>query len=48
MYSGVPNTRPAIVAFWRYLPHREQASWTAHQDINDVMLATAIYPDGVL
>ncbi|HEY4057204.1 MAG TPA: hypothetical protein VGM39_11380 [Kofleriaceae bacterium] len=40
--------RDNIVAFWRYMPHREQPSWTAHQDINDVMLATALYSDGVL
>ncbi|CAN5909350.1 hypothetical protein BH11MYX2_BH11MYX2_10110 [soil metagenome] len=40
--------RDNIIAFWTYAPHREQRSWTAHQDINDVMLATAIYPDGVL
>ncbi|HEY4175464.1 MAG TPA: hypothetical protein VGM90_01470 [Kofleriaceae bacterium] len=40
--------RDNIVAFWRYMPHREQRSWMDHRDINDVMLATALYPDGVL
>lgn len=40
--------RDNIIAFWTYPPHREQPSWTDHQDRNDVMLATAIYPDGVL
>jgi len=28
--------------------HREQATWRAHEDINDVMLATALAPDGFL
>src|SRR5262249_39812846 len=34
-----------IVGFW--MPHAQHhdASWQAHQDINDVMLATALIPD---
>jgi hypothetical protein len=34
-----------IVSFW--MPHAQHrdASWQAHQDINDVMLATALMPD---
>lgn len=36
----------AIVAFWRRPEHRRVDSWTEHQDINDVMLATALVPDG--
>jgi hypothetical protein len=34
-----------IVSFW--MPHAQHhdASWQAHQDINDVMLATALIPD---
>ena len=37
-----------IVGLW--LPHAEHQdeSWKAHQDINDVMLATALIPDTFL
>jgi hypothetical protein len=37
-----------IVGFW--MPHAQHhdASWQAHQDINDVMLATALIPDTFL
>ncbi|MBI2396060.1 MAG: hypothetical protein HYV09_41235 [Deltaproteobacteria bacterium] len=35
-----------ITAFWRRPEHRRVESWTEHQDIDDVMLATALVPDG--
>ena len=35
-----------IEAFWRQPVHREVNSWTAHRDINEVMLATSLAPDG--
>jgi hypothetical protein len=37
-----------VRAFWSEARHRETRTWHAHQDINDVMLATALVPDGYL
>jgi hypothetical protein len=37
-----------IVDFWMPHARRGDASWQAHQDINDVMLATALIPDTFL
>lgn len=37
-----------ITTFWLDRSHRQQPSWTEHQDINDVMLATALAPAGYL
>jgi hypothetical protein len=37
-----------IQAFWRQATHRRGESWTAHADINDVMLAASLQPNGVL
>ncbi len=37
-----------IEAFWRESVHQTQPSWTEHQDINEVMLATCLCPDGWL
>jgi hypothetical protein len=34
--------RTAIIAFWRDPAHRAVARWREHEDINDVMLATAL------
>ena len=38
----------AIERFWHEPDHREASSWTAHRDINRVMLATRLAPDGFL
>jgi hypothetical protein len=38
----------AIESFWLNPEHRRAASWTTHQDINEVMLATSLLPDGCL
>jgi hypothetical protein len=35
-------------AFWLRAEHRGTDTWRAHEDINDVMLATALLPDGFL
>jgi hypothetical protein len=40
--------RDAIERFWREPRHREARSWTDHRDINRVMLATSLSPDGFL
>jgi hypothetical protein len=37
-----------IDAFWSVPQHRQSRSWTAHADINAVMLATSLAPDGYL
>ena len=35
-------------SFWLMPAHRETRTWTVHRDINDVMLATSLLPDGFL
>lgn len=42
------QVRQGIEAFWSRPEHRESRSWTDHQDINDVMLATSLVPEGFL
>ncbi len=37
-----------IDSFWSLPEHRHGRSWTAHRDINDVMLATSLMPGGYL
>ena len=37
-----------IESFWLELTNREANSWTEHLDINMVMLATSLAPDGYL
>jgi hypothetical protein len=44
-YSGVGKR---IEMFWLEHTNRESDSWTAHRDINSVMLATSLAPDGFL
>ena len=40
--------REAIEAFWRDPAHQRTDTWFEHQDINTVMLATCLAPDGFL
>lgn len=40
--------RTEIEAFWLSPEHREARTWIEHADINDVMLATSLRPDGFL
>ena len=40
--------RDEIEAFWRNTAHRDSGSWSEHRDINEVMLATSLAPDGFL
>jgi hypothetical protein len=37
-----------IVSYWRDPAHRVDRTWSAHRDINEVMLATALAPAGFL
>jgi hypothetical protein len=40
--------RTEIESFWLRPYHRETPTWVEHADINDVMLATCLAPDGFL
>jgi hypothetical protein len=40
--------RGRIESFWLDPEHRRAPSWTEHRDINEVMLATSLVPDGCL
>ena len=37
-----------IASFWLIPEHRQERSWLDHEDINDVMLATTLLPEGFL
>jgi hypothetical protein len=38
----------AIESCWRDPAHRRDPAWMEHRDINDVMLATCLVPEGLL
>ena len=40
--------RAEIESFWLAAGHREVRAWLDHEDINDVMLATSLVPEGFL
>jgi hypothetical protein len=40
--------RQKIERFWLDGKNRESSTWTGHQEINMVMLATSLAPDGFL
>ena len=40
--------RDEIESFWRDAAHRNNRTWGEHRDINDVMLATSLAPEGFL
>jgi hypothetical protein len=40
--------RAEIEGFWLEPAHRRAQSWTEHRDINEVMLATSLVPEGCL
>jgi hypothetical protein len=44
-YGGLGHK---IEIFWLERSNRESASWMAHRDINMVMLATSLAPEGYL
>jgi hypothetical protein len=37
-----------IESYWRGLSHQSTSTWAEHRDINEVMLATCLAPDGFL
>ena len=44
-YTGL---RDDIEAFWRTPEHQHNDTWAEHRDINEVMLASSLAPDGLL
>ncbi len=46
--AGHVGLREEIESFWLEPAHRESAAWLDHEDINDVMLATSLVPEGFL
>ena len=42
------DLRKHIESFWLSPEHQQSDSWTEHRDINEVMLATSLAPDGYL
>ena len=40
--------RDAVETFWRDPANQQADTWTEHRDINEVMLATSLVPDGFL
>ena len=40
--------RDEIESFWLRPAHRRADTWVAHEDINEVMLATSLAPEGFL
>jgi hypothetical protein len=46
--AGCTDLIREIESFWQRPEHRRADSWTAHQDINDVMLAASLAPEGYL
>jgi hypothetical protein len=40
--------RPLIESHWLDPGHRRTATWSEHRDINEVMLATSLVPEGCL
>jgi len=42
------SLRDEIESFWRNPEHRRSGSWSEHMDINEVMLATSLAPEGFL
>lgn len=47
-FARFARLRHAIIAFWRKPEHRRTATYRRHEDISDVMLATATAPEGFL
>jgi hypothetical protein len=51
MIDDLDRYRPLaddIESFWRDPQHQRSTTWTEHRDINEVMLATSLVPDGFL
>lgn len=46
--SRYAPVRVEIESFWLRIEHRQVRTWLDHEDINDVMLATSLVPEGLL
>jgi len=42
------SLRSAIMSFWLDAEHQQPRTWSEHRDIDEVMLATSLVPDGFL
>ena len=42
----VATSQPLAAQAGLHAAHRQGSTWLAHEDINDVMLATSVLPDG--
>jgi hypothetical protein len=47
-FTEYASLREAIESFWLRPEHQQTKTWQGHADINDVMLATALRPEGFL
>jgi hypothetical protein len=47
-FGAYDPLRSSIIAFWLEPEHQRARTWTEHRDINEVMLATALAPEGFL
>ena len=47
-FARYAQLRTELESFWRDPGHRRSRTWLEHADINDVMLATSLAPDGFL
>jgi len=45
--SRYAPVRAEIESFWLPPEHRQVRTWLDHEDINDVMLATSLVPEGL-
>jgi len=46
--SGFHRIQEFIESFWLETDHQSAKTWQEHADINNVMLATSLAPDGYL
>ena len=47
-FSRYADLAHRIESFWLAPEHQRADTWTEHRDINEVMLATSLAPDGFI
>jgi len=48
IWNGIGTGNTTIEKFWLEIRSKKSQSWAEHRDINNVMLATSLMPDGYL
>ena len=48
VFEAYAALRAELESFWLDPAHRRAETWSEHRDINEVMLATSLVPDGFL